>query len=324
MIAEDQALRDIAQAFGGPLPPQAERYLLEHDLLQEYQLGRITSQNAASRVARMWTPVSTSRPARGTELVENGVSLAEKNLAFCVSQILVLRARREPEVIAFRTDQLHGKLLAKDKIESWVTRTSKREGGATSKGRELVFPTEASEVATSIYVVGGGILDGLRRVCELLAFAYGWPLEHACLFVLSDITPISESIEVGAEINDYIPFRSRVTLKIHPAMSPQEVLKAYTWARNEYFERRSRPQSVKHQTLGLFHAQHVEYAEVELNRRERLDKWNALCTDPGKQGMGWKEGWKYDPTSGLNNFQRDSRKAYLELVKDRRKKVSSS
>lgn len=370
MIHLEQAIRDIEQAFCGRLTPEAIRFLDKQGILQNYQAGIITSQKAANQVAQIWNPTPTSQSEHRSEAIANKTSLAEKNLASCISEILALRANREPQVIAFRTTHLNGEFLSQDSIDSWVAQTINHEGVSTA-GSELVYMTEFSKVPTSICVVEDGVLDELRELSELLAHNYGWQLEQASSFVLSNSTPHVESIQVGAEVYPNHPFRNRVTLEIDPTIAPEEVVKAYTWARGQWFETRSRHQSIKHQNLALFHAQHVEYAEVKEKRAILLEKWNALCTsqtnldelpdepvnDSEEQvqesDFSWyqksimekfpelgqesdyiasipntsppkrkniEENWKYDPSNGLSNFQRDSRKAYLELVRDKFKK----
>jgi len=281
LIHTEQAIRDIEQAFCGRLTPEAIRFLNKHGILQNYQAGIITSQKAANQVAQIWDPTPTSQSEHRSEAIANKTSESEKNLASCISEVLALRANIEPQVIAFRTTHLNGEFLSQDTIDSWVASTINHEGVSTT-GRELVYITEFSRVPTSICVVEGGVLDELRELSELLAHDYGWQLEQASSFVLSNSTPHVESIQLSADVYPNHPFRNRVTLKIDPTIAPEEVVKAYIWARSQWFETRFRHQSIKHQNLALFHAQNVEYAEVKEKRAVLLQKWNTLCDSQTK------------------------------------------
>ena len=297
----------IEEGYGGRLTTSAKGYLVEEGYLDSYIAHRVLDTDIYDKLRRIF-PLPTTKRTVPTETVE-------WNLAYCVSGLLALKARREPQVVGFRTDHLRGKPLPQDKIESWITRISKREGTRTVS-RQLVFWSEASQGVTSIFVVDGGVLDQLRHLSRLLAHAYGWQLAQASSFALSDVTPIVESIEVGAEIYPDHPFRSRVTLKVDPSMSPKEVANAYIWSRNEHFEKRRR-QGLKTQTLALFHAQHVVYAERKEKWGVLLEKWNDMCTS----AADWEESWKYDTASALTNFRRDSQKTYGDFVMDRHKGV---
>jgi hypothetical protein len=307
LISQPKAMRSIEDAWGGSLPKTAHVWLEEQGYLQDVQASQRTPQEVANIIATIWKPNKAS-PIEG-----------EDSHGWSISVILFLEARQEEKVKAFREKHLPDGLLPISGVGRWIKKIAKTERplGAENRGLPVLeYESKENPLPMGIAVSTDGVLDELLRLCEHLTYAYGWEPAEAASFVLSDGVPEKESIRATVNSNSYLPFISHITLEINPAMSEQDVAKAYTRTRDKFFKRqgRTRRQSIKHQTLGAFYARNVVYAESQERRERLMERWNDLCVS----GTLWKEKWQY---GAVTNFQRDGKRAYTELVRDRRKEV---
>ncbi len=307
MISKEAAIVLIQKAFRGTLPNGALEYVEKNGLLQDIQLSHKTPQEVANLLAPYWPP----RKLPPTQ---------ETNYGYSISGILAQKAHQEPGVKTFREKHLPDGLLEAQDVGPWIENIAKTErpfgleNVTAIENPVLEYESTDHPVPMGRAISTDGALFELLGLCEWLSFAYRWQPAQACKFVLTGSTPLQPAIQTEGEMNTHLPFISTINLKIHPAMSEKEVAKAYANARFEFFESevRSRRLSTKHQLLGLFYAQEIVYSENPEPRTTLLEKWNTLC----ETQTLWEDRWKY---GAVTNFQKDAKKAYRELVKDRRK-----
>ena len=81
----------------------------------------------------------------------------------------------------------------------------------------------------------GGVLDELRRISELLAGRYGWQPAQATAFVLCDVPPVVDPVQVTTvEASLWHP-ASRIRLAIDPLLPVAKVASTYRKARASFY-----------------------------------------------------------------------------------------
>ena len=151
-------------------------------------------------------------------------------------------------------------------------------------------------------------MDRLRILSIKLSVTFGWSEAQSTTWVLTGVFPIIEAIEVGAEIYLKELVANKVTLKIDPTSSNDQVIAVYKWARRNFFQYRETRNTTKSEQLALLYKLHEGK-----HRREKLRIWNESCNTSDD----WEKSWYYDPETGLDNFQRDLKNAYISYMKGR-------
>ena len=317
---ENETLRVIENAYGSRLTEEMQNYLVHEYVLQDCHLGNISPQAAVHKLSKIF-PLLHPEPAP--------IHPFEINLSAVSSGILAMQAERESRVEMFRTEVLDGVLLKPTSIESWVNKIGRQEGpsskwlagppGSTRVvGYELRFETPDRAV-TGIYVAIDGILDKLRDLSIFLSHKYGWKQEKVVTLVMAGVIPRVDSIQVGTEIYSETHSRSRVILSIDPTLPPEDVSRAYMWAREQWFQK-GRGLSSKHQCLALFYARYWVFADQPRpGQRVLRDKWNQMC----RSEPMWEVNWVYDKANSVRQFMRDGKVAYAKIVAGRQYKGRS-
>jgi hypothetical protein len=132
------------------------------------------------------------------------------------------------------------------------------------------------------------VINELDWFSRDLADRYPWLAAQAAVFLLTGIPPVVETISGEIHLAQFRPL-SRITLKIDPAISPQEVFEKYSAIRRIIVKKNQRNLSSKHLHLALFAATCAPGKGLE----ERKDEWNNACIN---------EKWKYFRKT---NFARD-------------------
>ena len=238
------------------------------------------------------------------------------NRSYVNSQIIALNAKGREEVLKFRKDVMKNKFITTDKIDGWIRRKSKKDGKPTiynGRDREwgyvLSYWLPDKNEIKSLYVVSDGLLDRLRILSIKLSVTFGWSEAQSTTWVLTGVFPIIEAIEVGAEIYSEEIVANKVTLKIDPTSSNDQVIAVYKWARRNFFQYRETRNTTKSEQLALLYKLHEGK-----HRREKLRIWNENCNTSDD----WEKSWYYDPETGLDNFQRDLKNAYISYLKGRK------
>ncbi|MDP7577948.1 MAG: hypothetical protein QGF12_00210 [SAR202 cluster bacterium] len=340
---EAQILKEIEVLYGAPLSPAIKNYLEKRELLQDAQLGLQSIEDVVLELKESFSVPGNKSNLASKDAI-SAVELNEENRAFAVSGILALIAGEKAAVSEYRNSFLNGKFMSPKRIESWIKKNAKAEGKPTrflhglpleneqrvtlakdgnvrveppfkevsfaqsSKGYFISYWSEDVEEIKRVPVRVGGVLDKLRLLSDELSLELGWEPQEAVAFVLSGQVPVIEAIRVEVHINSKQPLANRVHLDIDPTMSPNQVAQVYSQARKDFFKTQRR-QTLKSQTLALFHAKYVVHTEKPLDRRKQLKEWNKFCMNRS----GWESEWQYQE-SNLDNFQRDSVNAYRQLT----------
>jgi len=340
---ESQTFREIEVLYGAPLSTTMKNYLEKRELLQDAQLGLQSLEDVVLELKESFGIPSNKTNTASKDAI-SAVELSEENRVFAVSGILALIAGEKAAVSEYRNSFLNEKVMPRERIEPWIIQKAKTEGKPTrflhglpleneqrvtlakdgnvrvsppfkevsyaqsSKGHFISYWSDEGGEIKRVPVRVGGVLDKLRLLSYELSLELGWEPQEAVTFILSDYVPIREGITVEVHINSKQPLANRIQLDIDPTMSPKQVAQAYSQTRKDFFKNQRR-QTLKSQTLALFHAKYVVHTERRLNRRDQLREWNKFCS----KGRGWESDWQYQE-SNLDNFQRDSLNAYRQLT----------
>jgi hypothetical protein len=347
---ERETLEAIEAAYGKKLSQAEFRYVcqdremapyLGSSYLTDCQVGLITPATVAEHLHEVF---SETGPVESVDLSFNRMVVT--------STIMGLEAAAISQVQEFRAELLKNRLIPMGKVESWVKRIAKKDGKPTLwvdgvalpetvqrrvvsgtvrltvdlnikragrvRGLELHYWIESAAVDRSVYVTVGGTLDRLRVLTENLSHRYGWTEGHATTFVLTGRTIPVEAIEAKASSHQSI-LANRVILEIDPTSTPKEVVEAYQWAKDRFFEPASKRMrnTLKVQVLAMFYAQHDDMVP----KKDRLQLWNKHC----EEDANWDASWAYDETLiGIDNFRRDLKAAYNKYLVGRTTKRGSA
>ena len=338
---EERTIAEIEIACGAPLGGKEKQYIEKENYLGNCQLGFITPQQVANDIDDVFASDRAKSLSRKTQDISS--TTYEPNLTSVNSQLMALDASNKSEVINFRKYVLKYRLIPIDKVDNWIKKTAKKDGFPTLwldgvelpkdakrtvkdgvvlidkiaitqatniKGYELKFWMPEVDKVNSVYVTRGGILDNLRVLSGKLAQGYGWTQAQAATFVLTTHLPLVEAIEVGVQVHSENNLANKLVLAIDPTSTVQEVADAYAWGKKEFFEVSNKHNSTKSHQLALFYAQYCEFSKDKLNRHNLLQEWNKLCDVETWRSDRQVSDWKYDPKTGINNFQRDLKDAY--------------
>jgi len=228
-----------------------------------------------------------------------------------VAEILTIRARRDPDVIAVRRDMLEDQLIGLDDVPDWIEEAGEADGPPTRlvPNHDTQFPQWSSELIryVSTYEHGflghrpiriGGQLWWLRGVARRIAQGFGWPEEWAVAFILTDVPP-SRPMTFGWTIHgSMVPTMGWIELRANPhAVSPRDLEAAYRRFRSGVLGL-SRVDSMTEKTAAL--AVHWERTDGQ-SIADRRNEWNNLHPQ-----------WEYPTATG--NFGRDARVAYAQAT----------
>jgi len=279
--------------------------------------------------------LETSRRLRAERMRqgrEREVSLAWDRNAEAVAMLAAEEARRDENVILFRSTHLVDGLVETQDVPRWVAAEADRDGTpsklmlipvdapsvprTSSDARDmglrfystsrllLEFPSEDEGWRGVLAVRLGGVLNQLRTISETLASHYGWQPAQATGFVLSDAPPIVAPIQVQIQDRSWRP-SARIVLTIDPLLPPKEVAATYRHARTEFY------------THGDASRQEPNYTQIS-SKRAAL----AVFALKYSQGHVWAEAqsiwnrdhpeWAYSKSRAAQ-FIRDARDAYKRV-----------
>lgn len=175
--------------------------------------------------------------------------------------------------------------LPPDMLDQFVLRTP---------GETLDYAVPQDEWVRRVPIQHDGVLYRLKQLAQSLERRYGWTEAAAVVFVLTGITPWIPKATVTTQGVYHSPTQ-RITLKVDPRMSADEVREVYAEARSSVFKGRDRPMSKKHLELALFLVKNPRHTW-----REMASIWNKE-----------KPEWAY---SSWQNFARDARSAYQRIT----------
>ena len=119
-------IKEIEDLLGHALSTPQLKFLLHYDWLVNMKNDIVDALDCVKELNKIWPPVPTSRKQR-EETEPRGSSEQEINLAYCVSELMAMEARLQPEVIAFRRDYLKGRLVKMEAVEGWLTKKKKNK-----------------------------------------------------------------------------------------------------------------------------------------------------------------------------------------------------
>jgi hypothetical protein len=178
-----------------------------------------------------------------------------------------------------------------------LPRLDPRAGATAGTQRAyLTYGVPESAWERVVLVRNGGVLDQLRRLSEDLARQYDWQPPQATLFVLTGRVPLVPALRVRTGWHFPLTATVRITLAVHPSVTPQEVAEAYRKVRREMIPGRARPLTEKHARLAAFTARRPEGETWA----DRMAAWNREYPR-----------WRYKQSS---NFSRDALRAQRRLL----------
>jgi hypothetical protein len=156
-----------------------------------------------------------------------------------------------------------------------------------------------------------GGLGRLRDVAEHLinprdpskSPRYPWSKEEATTFILTNLPPIVNAVDVRLQDSPSLPGATRIVLTVDPSVSPAELAEQYKKAREQVLPRRYRSLTAQKLRLAAFVSQRPESETWEQTRRA----WNKW----GKE-QGWSDIHLY---SNAVNFSRAARDAVNHLLR---------
>src|SRR5918999_3888064 len=157
-----------------------------------------------------------------------------------------------------------------------------------------------------------GVLGRLRDVAEhlinprdpLKSPRYPWSKEEATTFILTNLPPIVNEVDVRFQESPTLPGATRIILTIDPTLSPAELAEQYKRVRAEVLPKRYRSLTAKHLRLAAFVSQRSEEKTWE---QTRLD-WHKWCEEEG-----YPAEYKYDDAISFSRAARDAVNHLLKL-----------
>jgi hypothetical protein len=287
-------------------------------------------------VARAREILNARTPVTERVETSDGEPSAGQERAWALSQLVAHYAKEDPGVVAFRAKHLNAGLIRWANVEKWISEASELDGDRSASvtltlptdttiesnpdGTRKIDPPIAKVVGRIKYSVGtlayalpgdrsvrrlavtsGGVLDRLSRLADSLADSFGWNPAQATVFILAGVTPLIAPVRVTTpavkiRYGTDVGWARRITLDVDPAATPQEVLDAFTSARDQHSPTSRRRLSVKHLRLAAFAG--AEHADKPWAERHRL--WNEKFPE-----------WAYPAES---NFRRDAAVAQRRVL----------
>jgi hypothetical protein len=189
-----------------------------------------------------------------------------------MSSLVAEEAAKEPDVVAFRQQQLGDRLLRLDEVATWIAKQGV-EDGEGRRGDILEYvgsdPWPLRHPATE-----GGVLDSLRSLSSRLARIYGWQPFQASTFVLTGVPPLIAGIRSEAIGGIPLSSTTRIVLDVDPASTPRDVMQHYSRVRGRLTAAGSQPVSEKDLKLAGFVAE-----RSNLDRHQLIESWNDRFPD---------------------------------------------
>jgi hypothetical protein len=236
--------------------------------------------------------------------------------AYALSDLMAIDASGggdDDQVETFRREVLGRQHLKANEVVRWVERRARSEGRPTvyaevavadggelrrgdqlparcevvgSNYRHLAYFNPGEKTLRRIPTRQGGVLDGLRRLGERLAFAYGWQPAQATVFVLTDMVPVVAPVTTTTSIGW---FTTRITISTDAAVPPEVVLDEYRTQREEVLtsaaRKRVRSMDPSSYELAVFIADRPD----ETWERTRC-RWKEKHR--GRKQEGWEKEWR--------------------------------
>ena len=352
-IGQNEVFREIEVDLGRSMSLEELRYVEQECLDCEIQIGILTTQAVANKINGVFKSNQRKEIRKTVDNVPTATARASRSRVN--SSLVAYEAGTMKDVEDFRRDVLKSKLLDVGQIVAWIKYTQKKDGKPTRwldgielpadakvgmidgklqvdsflvteaikiKGFSLKYWEPEENMSASVYVTLEGILDRLRILSIKLAdWNKCWTQEQAATFILTGQTPWVEFIEITAIVhpNNQHVMANKLLLSIDPRSSVDDVTSAFKWGRRQFFGDTGKSRtSEKNQMLTLFYAKNWVYSANKRSRRELVVEWNKICDEIS----GWNNhrtisDWKYDPNTGLGNFQRDAKSAYESYLTGR-------
>ncbi len=148
---------------------------------------------------------------------------------------------------------------------------------------------------TEIRLTEGGVLDDLRLLASRVAREAGWTEEEAVRFILTGSAPVIPLVDTQDRRGN------RVTLSLHPSVTPSELATAYGAMRRERGLSQRRL-SDKHASLAAFVERRPKLGGSE-TWAVRMKAWNT-------EHSRLQRDWRY---TRHTNFARDSSQAQRRM-----------
>lgn len=216
-------------------------------------------------------------------------------------------ARADEEVLAFRNNELGGKLLpGGDQVDTscreWILGF---DGGWACLAilMSARFPADERDDGKSRYD-WPETLRSLHKLSDRLARRYDWIKGAATQFVLADQVPRVYPLRASGRIPYSWISASRITLVLDPATSPEEVADFYQRVRKSdsyYAGAQVRPLSAKALMLAEFSATAYD-AERAI---DQVKRWNEQHPE---------HAYDHSSPASVSNFRRDLKQARARLL----------
>jgi len=275
----------------------AEGYRLTQRLLQGAWERRVSPDSRVDPAEH----IETRGDARGAALAE----------------IFSIDAAQLPDVAAFRTEALDGRLLRREEVADWIRdRVSARTADRPrprSIGRKRSNPPHVETVGYLLpesrwphHVVIGTdpILRALKQVATLVVNRYGWLESEATTFIL---TGAIVGLPRGrAQVIRRLPWAaaSTIVLEISPRTPPTEVVALYRQARRRLLDKGRRSRDLQ-KPARVSLAVHAFKTNGVATWRQAMKAWNEELPEGGRRYS--------DPRS----FARDCRDAFKAVTGDK-------
>lgn len=294
-------------------------YLDEHGYVAEFEdaadddeRGRIISE--VRELLRAFGG-RKRRPQERLELdASTGPSLYSKRLwqrARAVSRLVALEAAEDNDVIRFRARFLPKGLIEPAAVSAWTEKqahleraTLRPQGYPARRGSYESLWTRLFEDDPGLFVQihylhddryrimsvpRKGTLARLAHLGQDLSLHYEWPRAEATAFVLSGRTPYLLPARLLARDIARPNALARVTLRVDPEVTPQELAQYWREFRRSLLAGPLRPVNERHLTLVSFAAA----LPSELPANELTDRWNKQHSE-----------WQYTPSNLLRDLRR--------------------
>lgn len=315
-VSNSDALRESVEIFTGTEIPYARwsRFEMRHSAAINTYRSRLEDgdEDAMSRLAEAFEAFTAATRRRDSESEVDPPRNPDPRWE-ALAEILTIRARRDPDVIAFRSDVLENQLVELDDVPRWIRDTAAEDGPTTwfvpdDDTAGDYFTSEKIQYVSSYY--GGhvlarpirmsGVLRRLRSVGRRLVQGFGWPEHWTVAFVLTDVPPPKPMI-FGYTVNESsstVPAMDWLELRVNPyVVSPRDLAIAYREIRSKSFGiKRVDRMSAKTAALAV----HWERSEGQ-TLDERRAAWNRNHPE-----------WRYPESAG--NFKRDAQGAWRQAT----------
>jgi hypothetical protein len=288
----------------------------EWDFLNEYEYVRDVEIEASeiSELAEKTVELrQTFGPATSSRLDRRVAVVAEKALApslgwrgKALSAIFAVIASSDRRVLAFRSKELSGGLVAPQDVEGWLRSRAAVEEAALQDAEFVSAPIAlgyrlpGETDVRVVFVPRTRVFVGLVTSAESLAEDYAWNVPDVVTYLLTGepppVVPIVVVSPLKLKRGDNAA-ATRVTVDIDPTTTPGQLAHWWGQVRSALLDHGYRAMSEKHLALASCHdPAHVK----EKSWSTRMREWNLE-----------QPAWRYD---SVWNFQRDAVRARARLL----------